>query len=123
MHTSAQRERKKGWLISERGLSAYHRDADNAASGNARDSPDAASASASVPLSGTDSPGCPFPFPFRGDNALFGAPGSHPSSSRCSASAHDNLQQSRVLVPAFLSLVVTWRRRRFNRAAAANNFG
>lgn len=123
MHTSAQRECKKGWLISERGLPAYHRDADNAASGSARDSPDAASANASVPPSGMDSPGCPSPFPFRGDNALFGAPDSHPSSSCRFAPAHDNLQQSRGLIPAFLSLVVTWRRRQFNFAAAPNSVG
>jgi len=93
---------------------------DNAASGSARDSPDAASASASVPPSGTDSPGCPSPFPSRGDNALFGAPDSHPSSSRRFASAHDDLQQSRGLIPEFLSLVVTPRRRQFNNTTASN---
>jgi len=79
-------------LISERGLSAYHRDADNAASGSARDSSDVANASASVSPSGKDSPGCPSPFPSRGGNALSGAPDSHPSSSRRLASARDDLQ-------------------------------
>lgn len=108
MHTSAQRERKKERLISERDLSAYHRDADNAASGSARDSPDVASASASAPPSGTDSPGCPSRFPFRGGNALFGALDSHPSSLR--RFADKNLQQFRWLIPAFLSLAITWRR-------------
>lgn len=79
-------------LISERGLSAYHRDADNAASGSARDSSDVANASASVSPSGKDSPGCPSPFPSRGGNALSGAPDSHPSSSRRLAPARDDLQ-------------------------------
>jgi len=60
---------------------AYHTDADNAASGSARNSPlDVADASA-WPWE-TDSHGCPFPFPFRGDSALSGAPDNHPSSSR-----------------------------------------
>lgn len=103
--TSAQRERKKGRLISERGLSAYHRDADNAASGSARDSSDAASANANV-SSGRDSLGCPSPFPCRGGNALSGAPDIHPSSSCRFAPAPDNLQQFRGLIPAFLSLAI-----------------
>ena len=107
-------------MISERGLSAYHRDADNVASGSARDSSDAASASASVPPSGTDSLG--FPSPSRGDNALFGVPDSHPSSSSRFASAYDNLPQSRWLITADLSFVITWRHR-FNLATAFNNCG
>jgi len=82
MHTSAQRERKKERLISERDLSAYHRDADNAASGSARDSLDVANASANAPPSGMGSPGCPSQFPFQDGNALFGVLDSHPSSLR-----------------------------------------
>lgn len=93
------------------------------ASGSARDSPDAASASASVPPSGTDSPGCPSPFPFRGDNALFGALDSHPSSLCRFTSVHDNLRQFRGLIPAFLSFAVTWCCRQSNLATVSNNFG
>jgi len=90
------------------------------ASESARDSSDAVSASANVPPSGTDSPGCPSPS--RGDNALFGAPDSHPSSSCRFASAHDNLPQSRWLITADLSFIIIWRHR-FNLATAFNNCG
>lgn len=90
-----------------KGLLAYHNDA--ASESDARDSPDAASANANAPSSGTDRPAdCPSPFPSRGDNALFEAPGSRPSSSCPSyVRSRHNPQQSRLFISKFLLRIIT----------------